>query len=306
MTDFGAKAVLVDGNYPDNRLYEVGGDFAPVLCVEPNTLVCMRTLDASGNQMTEDRSSIEEIDETKLFPVTGPVSIEGAEAGDAIGVEIVDIRPSEYGHIWTRPGLGFGKVPSFSIRRVCSESLTINVDGREIALPQRPMVGTIGVAPTTKRVARDLGAYGGNLDAIQLCPNSTLWLTAQQYGGGVYLGDVHAAMGDAELSGTGVEVAADVSVRLHLRKDWSPEWPTVMGKDQTWVIGVGEHLEEALEKAFAHVTDRLQTRYRMSASDAYMVASSFCEVRVCQVVNPHVSVAVSLAEGLDGALAPVT
>jgi amidase len=306
MTDLGAKAVLVDGNQPANRCYKVGGNFEPVVRVEPTTLVCVSTLDASGNQMTEERSSVEDIDETRLFPVTGPVWITGAEAGDAIGVEIVDIRPWEYGHIWTRPGLGFGKAPSFAVRRVRSERLALRVDGKQVLMPQRPMVGTIAVAPVTRQEARDLGNYGGNLDAIQLCPGSTLWLTAQQRGAGIYLGDVHAAMGDAELSGTGVEVAADVYVRLHVRKDWSPKWPTVTGDKRTWVIGVGKDVEDALERAFSYVVDRLQKHHEMSTSDAYITASAFCEVSICQVVNPHVSVAVSLTGGLDGALASVT
>jgi formamidase len=43
----------------------------------------------------------------RLHPLTGPVYIEGAEAGDLLDIEIVDVEPAIYGYAAQVPGFGF-------------------------------------------------------------------------------------------------------------------------------------------------------------------------------------------------------
>ena len=48
------------------------------------------------------------------------------------------------------------------------------------------------------------------------------------------LGDVHFAQGDGEVCGTGIEIAAAVTVRLGLRKApaWAPRFPAYLDAGQ--------------------------------------------------------------------------
>ena len=294
----------VDGRQPNNRRYAVGDGDSPVLWVEPGREVRFHTLDASGNQITRETQSAEELDAQAIFPVTGPVGIQGVEAGDAIGVEVVAISPGEKGHLWTRPGLGFGPAPDFLVREVKSQELALQVGKHSVRMPARLMVGTIAVAPAVPYQARDLGEHGGNLDCPEITSGATLWLRAQHPGGLLYAGDVHAAMGEAEVCGTGVEVPAELHLRMHVLRDWAPPCPLVVNRGRVWVIGIGEDLDQALEDGLTHLTTCLSEQVGIMASDAYVTAAALLEVRICQVVNPHVSVALSLSSGADRLLVP--
>lgn len=289
----------LDGYEAGNRRHKIGGNDEPVLWVRPGEKVCFATLDASGNQITQATQSADELDPEAIFPVTGPVGIEGVEPGDVVGVEITSIVPADRGHMWTRPGIGFGAAPGFLVREVDVGSLSWHVAENAVRLPSRMMAGTVAVAPSVMHQARDLGPHGGNLDTPELGPGAIVWLRAQRPGGGVYVGDVHVAMGDAEVCGTGVEVAAEVYVRLHVAHGWVPTAPLVTNNERVWIIGIGKSIEEALEAGLSHVMEALRRHMGLSSDDAYLTAAALLEVRICQVVNPHVSVAVSLTNGLD-------
>ena len=57
---------------------------------------------------------------------------------------------------------------------------------------------------------------GGNIDDKRLTSGSTLYLPVEVAGALLMAGDGHAAMGDAELSGTGIEVSLNSKLRLVL------------------------------------------------------------------------------------------
>lgn len=296
----------LDGREERNRRYKIGADDEPEFWVRPGSTVCFHTLDASGNQITSATKSSTELNPEAIFPVTGPVGIEGVNPGDGIGIEVVSITPGEKGHIWTRPGLGFGPAPSFLVREVDTDHLSIQVGEDRVEIPPRLMVGTIAVSPEIEYEARDLGVHGGNLDTPELTVGSILWLRAQRTGGRVYAGDVHVAMGEGEICGTGVEVSAEIHLRLHRSDEWAPSNPIVVNDDRVWVIGIGSTLEQALNNGLVEVIHLLSTHRNLSTSDAYLMAATILEVRVCQVVNPHISVAISLSGGMDRFLIPAS
>lgn len=293
-----SEDLLLDAQRDDQRAYTVGGEWAPLATVAIGQRFAVRTLDASGNQMHEELSSVAEIDQHRLFPATGPITVEGVRAGDAVGIEVTGISPVARGHIWTRPGLGFGPTPDFHVRSVDVEQLEFELGGERYPLTPRLHVGTLGLAPSRATPARDVGTHGGNIDSVELAPGATLWVRAEHDGGGVFAADVHAAIGDAEICGTGVEVEATVGLRVH-RADDGPDLPIIRQGRRTWVIGTGASFEEALDTGVRFIHGALVRRLGVAPRDAYLAVGAMLEVRVCQVVNPHTSVAVSLTSGLD-------
>ena len=81
------------------------------------------------------------------------------------------------------------------------------------------MVGVVGVATDGEELANGLaGRHGGNLDNHLHGPGAKIYFPVRQPGGMFAVGDMHAAMGDGEICGTGVEIAGEVTVRFDLVK----------------------------------------------------------------------------------------
>lgn len=305
MTDAHPPAMMLDGTESGTHVFDVSSDTAMRASVHPDEAFVLRALDASSNRIRPNMTS-EYVEGQPLFPVTGPVHVEWARAGDAVGISVVSIRVAPTGHVWTRPGLGLLDSSDLHVRPVSTGTLELEV-GRcgSLSIPPRLHIGTLGVCPQEATAARDLGGHGGNLDAAQVGEGATLWVRARIDGAGVFAGDVHAAMGDGEVCGTGVEVAAEVGLEVTADNRWAPLLPTVETADgRIWLIGYGETLDEALSLAVRTVVDAVSERAEISWQEAYEVTSLLLTIQVCQIVNPHTTVAVSLASGLDKLLVP--
>ena len=147
-------------------------DVEPILEVDSGEEVVLQTRDASDGQVPfgaclEDLSNVAR---GVVHPLTGPVYVKGAEPGDVLEVEYMDVIPEPAG--WTRinPGLGF-------LRDVFTEPYLVHWELKDgwatssalpkVQIPSGCFMGTAGVAPSrsqlenwTRREA-DLLAKGG-------------------------------------------------------------------------------------------------------------------------------------------------
>jgi acetamidase/formamidase len=80
----------------------------PVLEIESGEIVELETTDASGGQLTADSTAadVRTLNFDYVNPITGPVYVRGAEPGDVLAVEILELRPRDWG--WTAIIPGFG------------------------------------------------------------------------------------------------------------------------------------------------------------------------------------------------------
>jgi amidase len=299
-------AVHFDGTDPPSRCYEVGPGTDPIGWVGVREPFTVSTLDASGGQLRPGADA-DSIDLARIFPVTGPIGIDGVRAGDAVGIEILDLRLAPEAYCWTRPGLGLLGGEDYLVKRVETGAPRWHYAGNPasgVPLSLDPHVGTVGLAPAEAYQARDLGPHGGNLDVRALGGGATLWLVAQVDGGSLYLGDVHAGIGDGEVCGTGLEAAADLTVQVHRRVGWTPVLPTISAGSRHWVVGVAESVEQAIATIVPAMTGIVAPALSMTLAEARLLVSQLLILRICQVVNPRVSVAASLQGGLDTYLGP--
>lgn len=291
------------------HFYELTPDAEMTASVEPGGEFTVRTLDSSGGQIRTD-VDYADLDSSKFFPVVGPINIAGVKRGDTVGIEILEMKLDPLAHTWTRPGLGLLGQDRFAVMAVDTETLEIRPGGPSspvlAAAAAKAHVGALGLLTDTVEPARTLGHYGGNIDFSAVGVGSTVWLTASVDGGGFFIGDIHATIGDGEVCGTGAETGAEVRLRIHRHEAVEPILPTVRDIDgRLWVIGIGSSVEEALKEATAYCVARVAEHEGIDKDAAYLSVGMLLTVKVCQVVNPRTSVAVSLDGGLDRVLRAV-
>ena len=83
----------------------------PRVTIATGDTVVFETLEASANQFTpdSDSSAVATLDFGLIHPLTGPVAVEGAEPGDTLEVEILDLQHKGWG--WNAVIPGFGLLP---------------------------------------------------------------------------------------------------------------------------------------------------------------------------------------------------
>lgn len=125
----------------------------PALTCEPGDEVLMETRDAVDGQFTPSSVSadVTRTDRTVVHPLTGPVRVEGAEPGDVLVVEILEIVPASFGYTAQNPGFGFlaDEFPEpFLVRWDISDGVATSRDLPGVRIPGAPFMGTMGVAPS--------------------------------------------------------------------------------------------------------------------------------------------------------------
>lgn len=145
----------------------------------------------------------------KTNALTGPVGILGAEPGDVVSIHVLSISLAETGYMaagdfgWVVP---FGRIGDRSIGIVgCRDGYVYWRNG--MRFPVRPMIGEMGVATITGAKSGSIGANGGNFDCSLISPGCSVYIPVLVPEALLYVGDVHASMGDGELSCGGVEIA---------------------------------------------------------------------------------------------------
>ena len=137
---------------------------------------------------------------------------------------------------------------------------------------------------------------GGNLDIRRLTVGSTLLLPVHVPGALFSLGDVHFAQGDGEVCGTGIEIAAAVTVRFGLRKaprvaQAYPAYlaPALPGRAVFATTGIPEHdpmdLTQAARAALLAMIDWLEAEHGLSRPAAYCLCSACVDLHLSQVVD---------------------
>lgn len=128
-------------------------DIPPVLSCRPGDEILLETRDAVDGQLTLDSTDADvvRIDRSIVHPLTGPVRIEGAEPGDVLVVEVLEIVPASFGYTAQIPGFGFlaDEFPEpFLVRWEIGDGFATSPDLPGVRIPGEPFMGTMGVAPS--------------------------------------------------------------------------------------------------------------------------------------------------------------
>lgn len=277
-------------------------DLAPVVEVDDGASVEFDTTDASGGQLDarSTAADLARVDFARVNPVSGPVYVRGARAGDVLEVEILELAMTGWG--WTALIPGFGLLadqfpdPWLKHWALAPGAPTATfADGIEV--PVAPFPGTIGLAPPTPGPHSTVPPHpwGGNLDVKHLTAGTKLYLPVGVDGGLFSVGDTHAAQGDGEVCGTAIESRMRIALRFRLRRDLRltrPAFETfgaAPGDRATpgsfVTTGVADDLLTASREAVSAQIDHLTATTRLDAAEAYALCSVAADLRIHELVD---------------------
>src|SRR5436190_5677165 len=202
------------------KRYNFSSKESPVLTIEPGETVEIETHDARSGSIQKPTDLLDGPPPGGFNPITGPIYVKGAEPGDSLLVRINKIELDSQGFtaIKAKVGLLGDRATQFATRIIKVEQGWCHFSER-LRFPVRSMVGTIGVAPASGEIAALYpGLHGGNMDNSEVRTGSTVHLPVQVAGGLLSVGDVHASMGDGEVTMIGLEIPAVVTVTVNLQK----------------------------------------------------------------------------------------
>ena len=273
-------------------LFSFGKDLEPVLKVPSGETVRIRTKDCFGNQLLGPEDQLSEIDWEAINPATGPIYVEGAVAGGTLKVHIDNIELDAQTSSCTGKDEGVcGDRFSDWATHFCKVEDGKVVWDECLSIPLAPMIGVIGVAPEGEPVnCGTPGKHGGNMDNTAIAAGSTLYFPVAVDGALFGCGDMHAVMGDGEVSVSGAEVAGYATVTLTALPELSVPNPLIENDTHFGIIVSAESLDKAAELAVQQMVDLLASRTNESEADLVMLLSLVADVRVCQMVDPEKTV----------------
>ena len=275
----------------DDVIYSFSRKNAPVLRVNSGDTVSIDTCDCFTDQIHSADQEVAAIDWNRINPATGPVYVEGASAGDLLKVTIDELEIGDQGVMVTGPDLG---VMGHRLEEMESKIIPIR-DGKAIFneklhLPLNPMIGVIGVAPEGEPVSCGTpGAHGGNMDTKHITQGATLYFPVFTEGALFALGDFHAAMGDGEVSVSGIEVPGRATVTLEVVKGFHSKFPVLINNEGVSLLVSAMTLDEAVKVATEEMIDLLLPFTDLSVSEMTMLMSAAGEAQISQVVDPLVT-----------------
>ncbi len=251
--------------FKPSRYHATIGSHEPELRIASGDTVITTTVDAWGQDERVKRVT------DGPNPMTGPFYVSGAKPGDTLAVRLDEIMPNRKMG-WVRTPLAYNVVDPDYVRDVPNRDRAVGKFDVNMktgmatlrspktalgawALPVRPMPGCFGVAPAGGEAISTAtsGPYGGNMDYNGFVAGVTVYFPVSVPGALFHIGDVHAAQGDGEISGTGIEISAQV--RFTVRTIKGARIGTVRGEDATHIFTVGN--ARPLDQAMQHATTEM-------------------------------------------------
>jgi acetamidase/formamidase len=286
------------------------------LAIDPGDVVVFETRDSADRYYTPDSThdDVARKGPLKGHPLTGPVYVRGAEPGDTLVVEILDVAQASFGWTAIRPGRGLLPSTQFSNHFLQIWDLS---DGRaarmrqrkDIAVPIEPFPGIVGTALSAPGEHSTIPPRenGGNMDLKHLTHGTQLYLPVSVPGALLSVGDAHAAQGDGEVCITAIEMSSTITMRVDLQAGRTLLEPQLRTSGQLCTstnrgpyfatMSHGPDLHENARRAVRYMIDHLVAERGLTAEEAYVLCSVCVDLKISQIVDaPNWSVAAFLPE----------
>lgn len=273
----------------------------PAIEIDSGDVVVCETEEVTGGQISPSSTAADlaNIDFDRIYPLAGPIYVRGAEPGDVLAVEMLALRPLDWGWTGVLPTLGLlpDDFPGPDLHIWDLSNLNYSDFKPGIRIPLDPFCGTMGVAPAEPgpHFVLPPGKFGGNMDIRHLNAGNTLLLPVQVPGALFSAGDCHAAQGDGEVCVTGIECPMRFELRFTVHKGRSirepqficrgplnPKWE---GRGYHATTSIGPDLFVGAQNAIRYMIDHLVHEYDLSPVEAYMLCSVVVDLKISEIVD---------------------
>ena len=128
-------------------------DIPPMICVATGDEAEIHTRDSFDCQICRPWKGpdLAKASLARAHPLTGPVYVEGAEAGDLLAVDILDVTPHNEGFTVIAPGFGFLRdifTAPHLLRWDMADGVATSPELPGVRIPGAPFFGVMGLAPS--------------------------------------------------------------------------------------------------------------------------------------------------------------
>ncbi|MFL8935490.1 acetamidase/formamidase family protein [Rossellomorea oryzaecorticis] len=276
-------------------------EFEPVITIESGDTLHISTLEAAWGLEPHRKDRQRKRFEPRENPIDqghamiGPISINGAEPGMALEIQINDIRPGSWG--WTSAGgfpsennnrLGLAEGEEYHLNWQLDTEQMVGQSNKGHQVTLSPFMGIMGMPPDESGIhSTSPPRYcGGNIDCKELVAGSTLYLPISVSGGLFSVGDGHAVQGDGEVASPALECPMEhVSLTLSVRDDVKIDFPRAKTPTGWVTMGFHEDLNEATMIALDGMLSLMTELLEMERKEAMALASLVVNLRITQTVN---------------------
>lgn len=231
-----------------------------------------QTMNAFGGKI-ETKENFKEIlnGNGRIFdhPATGPVYVNGIKKGEAIAVSIKHIRLT--GDFFQCVSFSTGVIPAFKNERNCKiykNNTSISIGRAKVQVMAN--LGYIATAWRNRTSCARAGAWGGNMDFVQINEGCSVHLPVFHNGALLAVGDVHAVQGEGEISGTGAEADAFVTVKVN-KSQYNVSYPVIETQKELLMVGYGGSLKASVRRSVVNALDFLNKQTKLQPTDAYLL-----------------------------------
>ena len=270
----------------------------PVLVAGAGDEIIFQTRDAHNGTVPDGVDVVfPDLELKDCNPVTGPVYVKNACPGDTLVVEVKDITLDPQGFVPSRKEMGIihGLATGNLARNLKIKNGLIDFS-EEIKIPIRPMIGTIGVAPASEEIfSSRIGVHGGNMDNNDVKKGSKIYFPVFAEGALLSMGDVHASMGDGELTSGGIDICGEVLVQIDLIKDKRINRPVIETDSSVIVTGNAIDFYEANKLVTLEMINLLTGLLKINKIEAYWLISICGDLKISQAFDCEIGLSLRLS-----------
>lgn len=295
---------MADFYLDDSVVHQVwDNSLEPRIEINRGDTVTFECREASNHQVKPD-STQEDFANRKRgggHPLTGPVLVKGATADDTLVVEILELKHKGWGWNGHVPGFGLlGSDEAFSspyLQLWDLEGEVCTFKGSDkVKVPFEPFCGVMGVAPAEDGAigTGPPGFHAGNVDIRGLVAGAKAYFPIHVPGALFSTADCHAAQGDGEVSGMGIESPMTVTLRFdliknHKIKELQFQTPSPLTKADTAgyfaTTAHGPDLFVNSQNALRYMIDWIVANHGLTPSEAYCLCSAAADLKISEIVD---------------------
>ena len=281
----------------------------PVLHIFPGDVVHTSTADAGGVDAkgVHHRGGDSNV---------GPFYVEGALPGDTLVVHLLKVRTNR---ATARQGSRLN-AHAVTAAYLLGAKYDDSVDGqwtilpdkgiavpthpsehmKNYSVPLKPMLGCISVAPPGDQQYRggDLGPFGGNMDYNDNAEGTTLYFPVFHLGALLGMGDGHAAMGDGEVVGSGLETSMDVDFSVEVIPADATAQVRAETSDYLIAFGVTGSVPDSIQVATSELANWIKKDYKLSDSEVAILFASSLKYDITELVDARYNVAAKVPKSV--------